>query len=174
MSKAEIIAYAVVLFICVPAALKNWTAVGLFVSFAIGQVWWHTLHIPQPTYLSIMCDYFVLVIIFLKAGPFECMELDDRPKVGIRRTWRRVQDCLGELSRSDKLIVSLFPPAWAASVINITDTQRFWFLWFVGILQIFVASVESFIVWRRGQARKISETRPADWFSRQRYAVDEQ
>ena len=154
MSAPELIAYAVVLFIGVPAMLKNWTAVALVGSFLIVHLAWIvTGETSLP--LDIMCDYAVVIVVLVKPPA----------NAEIRGIW------LG-LSKSDKIIILLFAPAWAAYVIGMSDWLRYWIMWSVGLLQFFVAGAEAFSVWRQSRAAE-ADVHPADRLFRQEWAVNE-
>lgn len=135
MSAPELLAYAVVLFIGIPAMLRNWTAVALVGSFLVVEACWVLTRATPSEMLpvEIMCDYGVVIAVLVKALP----------------------------SRADKFVLALFAPAWAAYAIPIGDWSRYWILWSAGILQFIVAGADAFATWRKSRVAR-AEVTPAE------------
>jgi hypothetical protein len=165
LTTLETVALLAVLFLGCLSALRNWTAVGLVYSYIILQVAeavisWGLVDGPIHISLYVLCDYLVLVIIFLKTGSKKCL-----PLPGWTGT---LKTCWLQLSNADKIITLSFIPGWFA--YGMTNANlAYAILWTIGLLQLIAASTEAIADWRRGRAGDASEVHPADPLLRQRY-----
>lgn len=142
MSNAELIYAAVVVFIGLPAALRNWTAAALVLSYAFMQGSWYGFHLAYPVSVSVLADVTVIMMIYAKQPACDLYPYRSR----------REQLAAFWLERSfwDRLIIAMFPVGW----VFYLSSSPWWPLYWVSLAQLLAAALEAFEKYRSTRTAK--------------------
>lgn len=152
MTWPQIVMWLVVAGIGVPAAAYNRTALALVLSWALAEVVWRVTEDPLPIFLYILCDYAVLLVIFIKPERVDCFPY---------RTLRdQIKALWIERHIGDRYVLMIFPLMWITYVAPVSDYYRWWTLWGLVIAQFVAAGWEAFITWRSKSKGTKAETPP--------------
>lgn len=154
MSNAELVYAAVVLFIGVPAMLRNWTAAALVLCYCFMQGSYYGLGIVYPANVSFLADCTVIAMIYAK--PPAC---DFYPY----ESWRhQIVACWLERSFWDRVIISLFPVGW---IFYALAAAPWWPLYWISLAQLLAAASEAFETYRTTRtAKRVSAPDPPGFF----------
>lgn len=144
--------WLVVAGIGVPAAAYNRTALMLVLSWALAEVVWRVTEDPLPIFLYILCDYAVLLVIFIKPERIDCfpyLTLRDQ----IKALWI-------ERQVGDRYVLAIFPFMWITYLAPVNDYYRWWTLWALAIAQFVATGWEAFTIWRLNRRGNEAETPP--------------
>lgn len=148
MTWQQVVMWAVVLFIGLPASWRNITAAALVVSWALAQGTWLITDDNLPIDFYFMADIAVIAIIYGKAiSRFG-------PKV-YESGWHQARCLITDLTIWDRAIVGLFVLCmWPAYVLEFDAYAKWHWLWLATILQFVFAGAETFFSWRRTRLAK--------------------
>lgn len=154
MSWMEVVMWAVVVGIGMPASIFNRTALALTLSWAVSQAAWLLTDDSLPIKLYILCDYSVILVIFSKDDAADCFPYRSF-REQILAAWK-------ERWPADRLVMTVFLMMWLVYVLPMGDAQRWRLLWGLAIAQFVVAGWEAFSFWRVTWRRKQKESQPPD------------
>lgn len=152
MSLPAAIVYGIVLFVGLPAALRNSTAAALVLSWICGEISWMLTgnNLPLSTYF--MADVAVIALIYAKTirrvGP------KTYPTIA-----RQLYCLVMDLTVYDRWVVAIFIlGAWPLYVLNLHAYYKWWALWSLLIAQFLLAGAEAIQSFRHElKARAASE-----------------
>ncbi len=133
MSNAELIYAAVIVLVGLPAALKNWTAAALVLSYAFMQGSFYGLGIVYPVSVSVLADMTVIALILCKAPVRDLWPFSG---------WKAWAAAFFWLERSfwDRIVLALFPVGWCFYAFA---AQPWWPLYWCSLAQLLAASYEA-------------------------------
>jgi len=142
MTWPEIIIHAVVICVGVPAALRNWTALALVASWALGQGTWMVTGDNLPLKIYFLADLTVIGVILAK----EIVKVGPKEYNGI---WHQLRCLIKDLTVQDRWIIAVFVAGcWPLYVISIGAYERWWMLYYITIAQFLLAGWEALSSWR--------------------------
>lgn len=135
MSFPDYLLLAVVLLIGVFASPRNMTAAALTASYFAVQGVWLATGAVFDTRITLLIDLTVIAAIYCKLPAHECWPYRDRQH----------QFCSLWLERSiwDRVVLSIFPVAWAVYFLPLATSTAFWYLYWLAIAQFVAAGGEA-------------------------------
>lgn len=145
MTWAEILIQLVVLFVGLPAAIRNPTAALLVASWALGQGTWLLTGDNLPLRVYFLADVTVIAGIYAKTI-VRC-----RGKV-YRNTADQLRCMVTDLTVWDRWIVAIFVGGcWPLYVLALDPWAQWYALWALTIAQFLIAGGEAVISWREAK-----------------------
>lgn len=136
MTFAETLMLAVVIAMAFPLwSWRNPTALGLALSYGAVRVAWYGFGIAFSSWLSLLLDLTVIAFIYAKPPAHDCFPYHDA-KEQLRAFW-----C--ELSIWDRIVLAIFPLAWAGYFAPLSDYQQWHLLYWLAMAQFVAAGAES-------------------------------
>lgn len=132
MSNAELIYAAVVVFIGLPAMLKNWTAAALVLCYCFMQGSYYGIGIVYPPIVGVLADLTVIALIYAKQPAHDLWPYRGR-KYWLAAWWL-------ERSFWDRVILALFPVGW---IFYAFARDPWWPLYWVSLAQLLAAGYEA-------------------------------
>lgn len=137
MSNAELVYAAVVLFVGLPASVKNGTAAALVICYLFMQGSYYGLHFVYPPSVLVLADCTVIAVIYCKRPAHDLYPYRDG-KAQLAAFWF-------ELSYWDRLIIGLFALGWAFYALA---ADPWWPLYWISLAQLIAAAFEAYETYR--------------------------
>lgn len=148
MTVPEIVTWAIVLGVGVPAALRNATAAALVIAWAVAQAFWLLTGDNLPLDLYLVADIGVIAVICGKATVREGCRAYPTISEQLRCMWRALTAC-------DRLIIGLYLfAAWPVYTSGLHPYYQWWALLCITIAQFLLAGIEAAAGWRRARSQQ--------------------
>ena len=155
MTTPEIVMWAVVCGIGLPAVCRNPTALALSLSWLAGELTWMATGNNLPLSVYVMADIGVIAVIYAKSIS----------RVGPKyypSAWQHAKSFVTDLTWSDRFIVGIFLlGAWPTYAVQIHPYYRWWILYYLTVAQFVLAGAEALLSWlksRKDRPEEVSQT----------------
>lgn len=141
MTLPELIMWATVLGVGLPAAWWNPTSGALVIAWLAGQGYYLVTGDNLPLEIYLFPDIAVIAIIMSKR--------EDCTLAPYRSTLYQLRCLLLERSRADRVVLVIFPVAWILYVAAIHPYHKWMMLWALCVTQFLAAGWEALLSYRR-------------------------
>ncbi len=150
MTFHEVLLLAVAV-LSIPAALRNFTALALIVSYTVYQGGWLLTHSAFDPLLCIVIDATVIGAMLCKDPAHDCLPYRD---------WRhQFRSVWLERSFWDRIVIAAFPLMWL-SYFALPGYLQWHSLYWLTMAQFVAANGEALHFYLRNRSAKSGETRP--------------
>lgn len=133
----------------------NGTCWALALSYFVVQAWW-LLNSGAPLYPGdlFMVDLVTVLLVYCKtiARDKECE---------FETGWDHLKCFLMAPTPRDRIVLAIFPLMWAAYVLRIDETTRWWALYWLSMLQFLIAGSEAIDTRRKAKAPRTDPDIPS-------------
>jgi hypothetical protein len=152
---SEFMLLLVVVFVLLPAALKNFTAFGLLLVYAGVQSTYYLTGASPPMVVQWLCDITVLAMIYMKPPSYDCFPY--------RSVWHLLCAVWLERSWCDRVIIACFVAGlWPAYLLlDPTSATYWWTLYWLSLTQYLVAAYAALFNWRSAKASSSETDNPS-------------
>jgi hypothetical protein len=129
-----------VIVVGLPAAVMSRTALALVGSYAVLEGCWAVTE-QSSMLLEIVCDYIVLLVVFLHDRPQRSLDFPNL-REQFFASWRSIPV-------TDWIVVALFPCMWVLYSAPLSDSFRWWGLWWAFVGQLVAGGIEGWNRWAK-------------------------